>query len=94
MGVAPSIETTSAVAKKVKSGTKQASPAFKSHVFKANVNASVPFAQLIQCFTPTYSYPPEYCRISPTQKLKRMQMEPTISITVILMKQKIYPVIR
>ena len=38
-------------------------------------------------------YPP-ICRISPTQKLKRMQMEPTISITVILMKQKIYPVIR
>lgn len=38
-------------------------------------------------------YPP-ICRISPTQRLKRMQMEPTISITVILMKQKIYPVIR
>ena len=38
-------------------------------------------------------YPP-ICRISPTQRLKRMQMEPTISITVILMKQKIYLVIR
>ena len=38
-------------------------------------------------------YPP-ICRISPTQRLKRMQMEPTISITVILMKQKIYPAIR
>ena len=35
-----------------------------------------------------------YAEFHQVQRLKRMQMEPTISITVILMKQKIYPVIQ
>ena len=44
---------TSAEAKKVKAGTKTASPGFTSQAFKANNRASVPLLQAMQCFTPT-----------------------------------------
>lgn len=54
-GVAPSNETTSAEEKKVKSGTKTASPSPTPHALRARVRASVPLAQVRQCFTPTYS---------------------------------------
>ena len=54
-GVAPSKETTSADAKKVKSGTNTASPAPMPQALRARVSASVPLAQDIQCLTPTYS---------------------------------------
>ncbi len=54
MGVAPSRETTSAEEKKVKSGTNTASPGPMPQAFNARVRASVPLAQVRQCFTPTY----------------------------------------
>ncbi len=55
IGVAPLKETISPVEKKVKSGTKTASPSFISQAIIRSVMASVPFAQVIQCLTPTYS---------------------------------------
>jgi hypothetical protein len=53
IGVAPTKDTTSAVAKKVKSGTKTASPLPIFHAVSTNDKASVPFAHEIQCLTPT-----------------------------------------
>ena len=52
-GVAPSKETISAEAKKVKSGTNTASPGPMPHTFSANDKASVPLAQVTQWLTPT-----------------------------------------
>ncbi len=55
IGVAPLNETTSPVEKNVKSGTNTASPSFIFHAIRRRVIASVPFAHVIQCLTPTYS---------------------------------------
>ena len=53
--MAPSEAGHSPLEKNVKSGTKTASPSPIPQTFKARVIASVPFAQVTQCFTPTYS---------------------------------------
>ncbi len=55
IGLAPLKETISPVEKNVKSGTKTASPSLIFHAIITSVIASVPFAQVIQCLTPTYS---------------------------------------
>ncbi len=43
------------MAKKVKSGTKTASPGPMSQTIRARVRASVPLAQVMQCFVPVYA---------------------------------------
>ena len=54
-GVAPSQATTSAVATKVNAGTKTASPGFRPQAISTSASASVPLAQLTQCFAPQNS---------------------------------------
>lgn len=54
-GVALAKAMTSAVAKKVNVGQNTASPSLISNTIIHRVSASVPFAQVIACFTPTYS---------------------------------------
>ena len=55
MHVQPKKAGLSPVEKNVKSGTNTASPSPIPHALRARVIASVPFAQVMQCFTPTYS---------------------------------------
>ena len=54
-GVAPAWDTISPEEKNVKSGTNTASPSLIPQAIIAIVSASVPLAQVTQCFTPTYS---------------------------------------
>ena len=51
-GVAPVQGTISAVAQKVKEGTKTASPAPTPHAFSGRTRASVPLPQPSACFAP------------------------------------------
>ena len=56
MGVAPSSAGSSAVAKKVKGGTKTASPGPMPQAMSGMSSASVPEAQVMQCRAPVKAH--------------------------------------